>query len=154
MTEESLLALAERCEKVTGPDRELDALILAEIENRDVRYDNGDRGALLAKHRSAPFDECVLGWADPGKAARNFTAAPMEPQLPLYTASLDAALTLVPEGLIMALTNCDADGPKPVFGKASAIVGNPDDTGEPVVAATMALALSAASLKARAKAAQ
>lgn len=95
MSKSALLELAERVEKASEPDRELDVLILAEIENRDVRWDGN---LLLGRHRLPPHDECRLGSIDPGKLARNFSVAWSSPECPPYTSSLDAAMTLVPEG--------------------------------------------------------
>lgn len=81
--------LLSRLQGLTSPDREVDALILAWSENRDVRYENG---LLLAKSRRAPYDECLLGRIDPGKHSRNFT--PQSESQPAFTASLDAAIAL------------------------------------------------------------
>jgi hypothetical protein len=67
-----------------------------------------------------------------------------------YTASVDAALTLVPEGYLLGLTNV-ADGAAPDFSKATALVARlPDEQTQPAVAASMALAICAAALRARA----
>lgn len=83
-TRAALLALAERCEKASGPDDVLDADIfqamrpeLASDPWKRVTYPNG-------KH---PFfvDDSDLGMMD--------IASP-----PRFTASIDAARTLVPEG--------------------------------------------------------
>jgi hypothetical protein len=68
-----LLELAERCEAATGPDRELDAEIAS-----------------------------TLGWANVGPGNRGGRCG-RSPEgtwktVPRYTASLDAAMTLVPEG--------------------------------------------------------
>jgi hypothetical protein len=92
---ETLLELAERCEKAAGPDRELDVLIKSEIDGYNVRWDGN---LLLAKSRRPPHDEYRLGSIDPGVKARNFRVAWSMPDFPRYTGSLDAALTLVPEG--------------------------------------------------------
>src|SRR5690348_8789107 len=67
--QEQLLALAERCEKAAGPDRDLDEAIALIFGWR-----------LVAK-----------GWVrDPGGNSKD--------ELPRFTASLDAAMTLVPAG--------------------------------------------------------
>lgn len=98
MTQSSpLLSLAERCENEAAGSRELDVLIRAEIDNRDVIW-NGN--LMLGRHRNPPHDECRLGSIDPGKLSRNFSIAWSVPECPYYTTSLDAALTLVPK-------NCD-----------------------------------------------
>lgn len=64
MTKTELLALAERVEALTGPDRETDYRI--------AKWRSGAKGSHL-KIEQVP---------------------------PLYTASLDAAMTLVPEGCL------------------------------------------------------
>lgn len=69
----TLIALAERVEKATGPDRELDALIAEAAGWSDVWYRDG----------------MAEGWAPGGVC---------EAGVPHYTASLDAAMSLVPEG--------------------------------------------------------
>ena len=72
-----LLALADRCEKATGPDRDIDCW----IENRlDL--------AKFVPDRPAPHGG---GWLDKR----------VEPKP--YTASLDAAMTLVPEGCFWSM---------------------------------------------------
>jgi len=65
----TLLALAERCEQAAGPDRELDCHIHAPIEGRNIKPER---------------------WIETVKVYGHM--------VPRYTASLDAAVTLVPEG--------------------------------------------------------
>lgn len=121
-----LMELAAKCEAAAGPDRELDSAIVLALFD----VDRGAKG----------------GWCD----ARGTVPHPWN-----YTASLDAAMTLVPEGCVLAVTNCDADGKRPDFAKASAIVArDPDGQVGPTVAATMPLALCAAALRARASSVQ
>ena len=95
----------------TGPDRELDARIWAEFDGRDVR-DDLERGMMLAKSRKPPHDECVIGYIDPGKRSRNFSADGFRPgpNLPNYTASLDAASTLVER--VVPGAQWEVEGPK------------------------------------------
>jgi hypothetical protein len=95
-----LSALIERVNKTSGPDQELDALIWAAFDGRDVRYENK---MMLARSRRAPHDECVLGFVDPGKTRRNFRLAGefigglhgSVKGCPEYTDSTDAVLALV-----------------------------------------------------------
>jgi len=104
----TLLALAERCEQAAGPDRELDARIY-----------------ILITGGSA--DDADYAATDP-----DVTCNP-----PPYTASLDAAVTLVPEGCgWMVMSSAAKVGVWPSHG------------------ATPALALCAAALRARASMAQ
>jgi len=121
-----LRALAERCERAQGPDRELDAEI-AEA-----------RGAVPAgAFRMYGFPEKAV-W---GLDAYNTWKAPA------YTASLDDALTLVPEGWHVGLW-VDPDGTARVrMGNGERVIyaGSPQAN-----CATPALALCAASLRARA----
>jgi hypothetical protein len=110
----TLEKLAERCEKATGPDRELDAQI--------------------GRYFSADF----LGYV------------PDDPQYGCaeFTRSLDAAMTLVPEGWPRSVS--DNAGILGLHGHAS-VTANPGGNIRKFTAdaATPALALSAAALKAR-----
>ena len=92
MDMEKLTELKRRVDAATRPDRELDALLWAMADKRDVEIVSN---ALYAKHREPPHDVCVLGWIDPGKHRRNFSMAAFSPPIPSYTASIDAALELV-----------------------------------------------------------
>jgi len=88
---EDLSDLKRRLDEATSGSRELDVLIWAEFDGRDVRV---EKNTLIAKARRAPHDECVLGWIDPGKVARNFTVEFSRPPFPHLTTSVDAALAL------------------------------------------------------------
>lgn len=89
----ALMELEKRLVEAKGWDREIDVLLWAELDGRDVRYD-GDK--VLAKSRKPPHDECLLGFIDPGKVSRNFSAADgHRPVIDTVTASLDAAVALV-----------------------------------------------------------
>ncbi|MBP8284412.1 MAG: hypothetical protein KAX46_10970 [Chromatiaceae bacterium] len=77
-------------------DRELDVLIQAFVEDREVRWDGN---MMLGRHRQPPHDECVLGTIDPGRVARNFRAGYANPPVPSYTSSVDAALALIEKRL-------------------------------------------------------
>lgn len=83
-----LLELAERCEKAEGPDRELDCDIALAV-GWDI------------KHPLAPLPELIttLGIEWLRLAATEYQSTYKE--LPAYTASIDAALTLVPDGRIL-----------------------------------------------------
>lgn len=139
MTKAALLALADKLEKANGPSRELDALIHAAVTGKDVIYDGGER----------PHSAVIVGsetWAN-RDGSENAT---VEGYAPAYTASIDAALTLVPEGfsgsvyfgagpLQVANVNCHICGPD--------VNVSEDHTG---IAPTSPLALCAAALRARA----
>lgn len=123
MIVKELLALAERVEAATTPDRALDAAIwlhLPEQGGHDWKC-GGDRLAHAFKISGASF-------------------------IPFYTRSLDAAMTLVPNGLWF-----EVEG-RAKFGY-SATVGNiasGEISSDEIVARTPALAVAAASLRARA----
>lgn len=90
-----LIALAERVEKAEGPDRGLDAEIELAIGNWTPEH-------LEAWSR---YEEC-------GEACNPPMHVPVPPQW--FTASLDAAMTLVPEGSGMQLHRywiASVDGP-------------------------------------------
>jgi hypothetical protein len=109
----TLLALADRCEQAAGPDRVLDAEITKSFIPRDATH--------VARSR--------YGWSF--IIAQEFEWLENQP----YTASLDAAVTLVPEGW------------------GWLIMGNAAKVGRlPSRGATSPLALCAAALQARAAA--
>ena len=121
--QQTLLALAERCEKANEPDRQLDLTIGQAVGSVDSRVRWND----------------AFGFGYPGKSV----------DVPRYTASIDAAITLVPKGWEWGCGYKDATGePWAWVGKPRA--GSAD--WEPMVprnAATAALALTGAALQAR-----
>ena len=127
-TRATLLALAERVEAATGADRELDALV------------------TYARH-SAEMSK--LG--TPADYLRTDAAT----KCPRYTASLDAAMSLVPSGQMQVVDltlGWNADDPKE-WPAVSFRWYPPGKTGNDwhamiVTAATPALALTSASLRA------
>jgi len=83
--------LIARLENAPEGHGELNVRIWAEIDNRDVIIDAGN---YFAESRKSPFDECLLGhWSRAG-----FQEADRHPPWPHYTTSVDAGLTLVPDG--------------------------------------------------------
>lgn len=114
-----LLDLAERCEQATGPDRELDSLIAEACGVEVKRRPKYRRGHYIG---GQPVQ---TGWKE-------------DP--PKFTASLDAAMTLVPEGWRKRMLDSDE-------WRCICEVWN-DDTDEEigVQAATWPLALCAAAL--------
>lgn len=124
-----LLELAERCEKATGPDREIDGDIAAALSLQPE----------WATVRSSRQPE-LFSDTGPGLRARTWVA-------PKFTASLDAALSLAPEGWAW-MHGC---APGEAFFASLAVMD--DDLRAPevdVTAATAPLALCAAALRARA----
>lgn len=121
----ALLALAERCEQAVEADRELD-------------------GAAWCAANGYPFvkwDGAGAIWRGAGGSIRHYPAN----GVPHYTASLDAALTLVPEGCGYQIISGFDEG-----GLTHASVYVPEiDNGERGDSATAALALCAAALRAR-----
>ena len=110
--------LADKIEAAEGPDRELDKRIVLALYPEAIVdfYCQGD-------------DEPVVFHAEPLVRQKG--------ELPTYTASLDAAMTLVPEGMKWSVSTFR---PK----RATAQVSN-----RCRIAATPALALCAAALRAR-----
>lgn len=135
--EHSLIELAERVEKADGPDRGLDALIAIALDpERQVIVDH-EPGRFPRKAIYGPVTKLVPMAEANGEDAADYINAPR------YTASLDAAMTLVPEGHNWAVEHStDGDG-------AWCYDKNVNNTG-PSLAATPALALTAAALRARA----
>lgn len=140
------LMLADRCEKSAGPDRELDALIWCAL--RGVKYKS--HNPVYAGMGEREGLETQVEYTVPPKRTRMVSNGPVPHAKPV-TASLDAAMTLVPEGVsvdvgrtqtgkraystLCRLSDPSSREPSPMW-KAGA--------------ATMALALCAASLRARA----
>lgn len=124
---DDLIALAERCEAATGADRELDAAI------------------VRALYPEAIIDIYCAGDDEPTV----FHAAPLVPQkgvLPCFTASLDAAMALIPEGHAFGLGK-DFLGDERAWAWCSDRMKFECRKG-----ASVPLALTAASLRARAAA--
>ena len=79
----TLLALAERCEQAAGPDRELDVAIARALGWKPLYRDDYSRWWPPA------------AVADARERKRSILHHPTQP-LPMFTASLDAAVTLYP----------------------------------------------------------
>jgi hypothetical protein len=144
---QALVELAERCEAATGADRGLDALIWWECgDGKRLCPEHSAAGRAVRAYYGADFD-----------AHGNFrpeTLATYGGER--YTASLDAATTLVPEGWYWMAGNRDRVTPrayvengKPAFEGLSSR-RNPGRHWCEVTAASPALALCAAALRARA----
>lgn len=101
-------SLTTRLTGATGPDRELDALIWIEAQGWTSGWVD-DR--LIARDRTHPHEEYWVGVREGGY----FLTAGQHPPIPRYTASLDAALTLLPEGWQWQLSN---RAPQPHRGRA------------------------------------
>lgn len=162
-----LIKLAERVEALDGPDREVDAEIMFDLYAKPVgllKGDGGPRGYLwpeddpswsfgirfpgrdrgwFAKQRQAGDGERLLIERDGALVLMNCL------RVPLLTASIDAAKQLVPEGWLVEHLN-ELGG----AGGCFCSLGNPG-TSQNVIsdagARTMALALTAAALRARSK---
>lgn len=92
----NLPALLARVEKANGPDRELDARLWAEFDDRNIKEVaivgiTSIGRELIAKSRRKPHDECVIGgwWGDGSFYTINGDI------MPKFTATIDAALGLV-----------------------------------------------------------
>ncbi len=132
-----LLALADRCETAARPDRELDAIVAATVRLFPPNVGYIWQGAMRPNSPDIGAVECCTrsGTGGPWYLSR------------AYTASLDAAMTLVPEG----------HWPEGSLGthkdQRSSIEIHAPDAFDPIGtgwAATPALALTAAALRARA----
>lgn len=139
-----LLELAERVEKAEGPDRELDCLLYEMDELRST----GVRLNLVPKMRGTYYGE---------PTGRYFDVSGPEPlelpyNAPASTASIDAAMSLVPEGWEGALYwGIEAYPPEAQL-ETWQMRRDMGEAFEPIkgTAKTPALALCAAALRARA----
>lgn len=130
-----LLELADGCEKATGPDRELDCAIYNAIPDGP----NHKAERLPMEKWGDRFDDgWHTMWAD--------REDKYPEQLKRYTASLDAAMTLVPEGFRRSIEDMD-EGTPPL---CRLELHNGDDEFWSR-ALTWPLAICAAALKARAR---
>ena len=123
-----MLELAERCERLEGPNYAIEVEIFKAIHPEYADYVQG-RGGLV--HRFDGSDQRVLSDIRPGN----------------YTASLDSAMTLVPAGSDIMVDNFDGPHNK----RCSASVYSPPSKGteNKGYGKTPALALTAACLRAR-----
>jgi len=124
----TLLALAERCEQAAGPDRELDARIECAVQGITFRKLLGPYA-----YRTSRGDIGLIN------AKR-------------YTAWIDAAVTLVPEGYYWQAANGKRRHSEPQACADLFVAHGPNrgDMSFTADAATAALALCAAALRARA----
>lgn len=124
----ALLELATRCEAATGPDRELDAVIAATLRV-GTEYGWADSYPAWKGRDDGRVYLCKGGPSFPS---------------PNYTASLDAAMTLVPEGFQFGAGSRDASN------RAWAWCGTDHEKAKIANAGSPALAFCAAALRARA----
>lgn len=99
----TLSSLIARLEAATGPDRELDAEI-AVATFVTVSTDEDLVYAVLPHKHDACTPGCFWEKSRSGLSLR---------KAPAYTASLDSALTLVPEGWFLSYLGDDAAGTPP-----------------------------------------
>jgi len=127
-----LLELAKRCEQASGPERELDGAIWCAVNGYDF----------------LGWDGAGVMWRKRGHDRSHYPAD----RVRIFTASLDAALTLVPEGWPWSLDATQRPpyrecGRADIFAPGGGL--KPTDVMD-VYAATPALAICAAALRARA----
>jgi hypothetical protein len=145
-TMSALLELAERCEAASGPDREIDGWIWAHLRA-------GEPYVIGSKPGRFPQDPIYGERADVmrdigGKDAAEYIGAPA------FTASLDAAMTLLPEAeagysATFWRVGNDGEGGDPAAFKADVLVcAMLTSQRFASVASTPALALCAAALRA------
>jgi hypothetical protein len=123
----ALTALAERVESAQGPDRELDAKIVAAIGSVAIPWHH---------HGVA-----VPQWREPSGLEGAGTVSTASRYVPLYTASVDAAVALVPVGWERGFSH---DPPHQAVGR----VNKWNEHSIEARAATPALAICAAALRA------
>lgn len=138
---DTLLALAERVEGLSNSDRRTDLEIMCQLDLRPhwLRKSEGYMWVDDSGHHS------IIRWAD-----ERIGEAPGNPGVddgPKFTASLDAAKTLVPKGWhVGMLTECDEDD-----SPSCCLTQNEEPCQDAVGrGADMALSLVAAALRARA----
>lgn len=138
---EELLKLAERVEALRGPDWEVDKLI-AVLNGWCLHPSNRQRDDSAQSDTGYTCLDCGAdSWGNTGPTGQKRSAS-----LPAYTASLDAAMTLVPEGCGWSLVQA-------TYEKSYGCIESGDDRTPDLEARadTPALALCAAALRALAK---
>jgi hypothetical protein len=140
---DDLIALAERVEALEGPCRETDALVrLAVYAPFDAVMEQSPINGLWCIYHGVDRVGRPRLWEGPGRGAH-------------YTASLDAAMTLVPDDLECELTRVSPSR-DPRFGRFQVRISlfryedDPEELGALATAnaATLALAITAAALRA------
>lgn len=134
--------LAAKVEALSGPDRGIDALITIAMDPKRQTIVGHKPGRFPREPIYGPITEFVEMAEENGKDAADYLNAPA------YTASIDAAMTLVPTDARLIV---DSDG-------CHCRITKRDDAawhwnGFAALASTMALAITAAALRARAQAA-
>lgn len=129
----TLIELAERVEAATGPDRELDKAIAEHALGWQPPVKNGSCGPNYSGRGA-------YEWHDAAGEANGF-------YVPSYTASLDAAMSLVPEGWWVTLTT--DGGARASLHNHEWLMAAHGRNPARGMAATPALALTAAALRAR-----
>lgn len=143
-----LLELAERCERAEGPDRETELEIVVSAPVWIPSWLHGRKGNLWIDRKGA---YPILRWQSAGMTKSVGNPSVDDP--PHYTASIDAAMVLVPIGADSGGERCkvevwnDPRSMHPPHVRASAWVAGARRT----YASSPALALTAASLRALAK---
>ena len=145
MTREDMLALADRVESLTGPDREVDFLIATALGEVPEHVIQGPVGTPYGWFRRE--DQWALTRTKESDVYAGVESWSPKPR----TASLDAAMSLVPEGWKlrqMAFSAPCADDRKWHLNLHGGLVGQNTFVGR---GSTAALALTAAALKAHAE---
>lgn len=135
MTPAGMLELAERVEQASGPDRELDAEVALAVTGNTAELSEGGNMIWCGGGHSVLADLPAVPWSSRWI------------QVAHYTASLDAALTLVPDGHSWAAGDCgENDGPW------ACVTAHEEPCADyPGAAGTVILSVLAAALRARAE---
>lgn len=142
--------LAGRVEGLSGPDRGIDALIMIALNPERQTIIGHKPGQFPREPIYGPITEFVSMAEANGKDAADYLNAPQ------YTASIDAAMTLVPKGLRLMLSEWDDEEHLRPRGPWQAVLSVPGaDASFDLMrgyrcehGATPAIALTAASLRA------
>lgn len=135
--------IIDKLERADGPDRELDRAIAKVMgwHRVEPRFTRSKHGAWISP------DDWIGEYSNGSPITDSLHGTTMYREVPAYTASIDAAMTLVPEGWM--LTSLSELG---MAGGCVCGLGNPG-TGAVAIADagehTLALAVCSASLRAR-----
>lgn len=110
MDAQALKELRERLVTATGPDRDVDRFIHRDVRGLCLHINQTLEGAQ--SDTGFTCDDCGAdSWGNRGKDGQR-----LNDRVPAYTASLDAAVTLVPDGMWWMFAKGKARPTEPLYG--------------------------------------
>jgi hypothetical protein len=136
-----------RCEEADGADRELDARIHCEVRGWKFTQEGNDFVAIVPGIIKTIENRLWIGQLDPTQIPRVYTSR-TDALSPCYTASLDAAMSLVPDSMEWRVEKRCSKGMRGAYASLWSVGARDVDFHANGHGKTPALALTAASLRA------